>query len=166
MIFRNVAALLKSPNPKAQLPPMDTVQRKIVHELARYYILDTESLGKDPQRYIQLTKKIGIARSTRWYSFSILKSVFPPSITRSHDDPQRVRGDPRFGSLAFRLPCGRAQCCLARRCVLDCRGRLAAEEATTHPSGHVDAAHLRALEQGTPSSAFVCLHIPLTSLLR
>lgn len=38
---------------------MDSVQRQIVHELAKYYFLDTESVGTDANRYVVVTKKIG-----------------------------------------------------------------------------------------------------------
>lgn len=44
---------------RIRLPDMDTVQRKVVHELAKYYNLDTESIGVEPNRHVQLVKKTG-----------------------------------------------------------------------------------------------------------
>lgn len=51
--------LLKSTDSQVKLSPMDSVQRQIVHELAKYYFLETESVGTDQNRYVVLSKKIG-----------------------------------------------------------------------------------------------------------
>jgi len=45
---------LKTPpsNTKLSLPPMDRVKRQLVHELAKYYHLETQSLDKEPLRSV------------------------------------------------------------------------------------------------------------------
>lgn len=58
-LLTSVAQFVKVPTMRMQLPVMDNIQRRVVHELARYYLIDTESVGKEPVRYIQLTKRQG-----------------------------------------------------------------------------------------------------------
>uniref|UniRef100_A0A6B2KX83 R3H domain-containing protein n=1 Tax=Arcella intermedia TaxID=1963864 RepID=A0A6B2KX83_9EUKA len=53
---------IRNSDSKLKLPVMDTVQRRTVVELAKYYGLDFEIMGVDPQKYIVLTKKAGTSR--------------------------------------------------------------------------------------------------------
>jgi len=53
---------IRNSDSKLKLPVMDTVQRRTVVELAKYYGLDYEIMGVDPQKYIVLTKKTGTSR--------------------------------------------------------------------------------------------------------
>jgi predicted RNA-binding protein Jag len=36
---------------------MDRIQRKLVHELVRYYNLDSESVNREPNRAVQIIKR-------------------------------------------------------------------------------------------------------------
>jgi hypothetical protein len=61
-IERHLAEFLKDPlKLKVQLPPMDRVQRQVVHELSKYYNMETESYDlariEPAQRGVEVTKK-------------------------------------------------------------------------------------------------------------
>lgn len=49
--------LVKSAATRASMPPMDRVQRRMVHEMAKFYQLDTESYDKEPNRTVTVTKR-------------------------------------------------------------------------------------------------------------
>lgn len=48
---------LKSSDAQFKFSAMDNVQRQIIHELAKYYLLDTESIGQDSNRLVVLTRR-------------------------------------------------------------------------------------------------------------
>lgn len=43
--------------PKWNFPPMDNLQRRIVHEIAKYYQIDTESFDREPVRSVVATRR-------------------------------------------------------------------------------------------------------------
>jgi len=49
--------LIRSGEATVKLPPMDNVQRQIVHELAKYYFIETDSVGLDVNRHVTLIRK-------------------------------------------------------------------------------------------------------------
>jgi len=49
--------LIKSSTGKHFFPPMDRIQRRIVHEMAKAYNIDTESYDKEPSRSILAIRK-------------------------------------------------------------------------------------------------------------
>lgn len=49
--------VIKGPSGKHSFPPMDRTQRRLIHELAKFYNLDTESYDKEPSRNVIITKR-------------------------------------------------------------------------------------------------------------
>jgi predicted RNA-binding protein Jag len=49
--------LIRTSSNRAAMPPMDRVQRRMVHEMAKFYNLDTESFDNEPNRTVTVTKR-------------------------------------------------------------------------------------------------------------
>jgi transcriptional repressor NF-X1 len=56
-----------------RLPPMDKMRRQIVHQLAKHYFLQTESVGEDPYRRVVLTR----AADSRLPTMSLGQVAYP-----------------------------------------------------------------------------------------
>ena len=54
---RRFEELIKGHSTKSLLGSMDRIERRIVHEVAKFYQLDTESFDKEPHRSVTVTKR-------------------------------------------------------------------------------------------------------------
>jgi len=54
-----LSKFIRSADHQVKIPPVDNVQRQIIVELAKYYFLETELIGFEPNRQVVLHKRAG-----------------------------------------------------------------------------------------------------------
>lgn len=76
-IERRFSDLILGINSNITMPPMDNVTRRLVHELARYYMLATTSVDQEPERRIIVSRRRGSRIP------SVLLSAYAPQAPRA-----------------------------------------------------------------------------------
>lgn len=93
-VEQRLLEFLRSRDPSVMLPPMQREKRALVHELAHYFHMQSESHDQEPNRTVYLTKTIRSAIPNPLLSDAVQKasndpSIYIASVLRRPEDAQK-----------------------------------------------------------------------------